>query len=184
MRVLANVVAFQVGWFACVLGAAAGQPWLGPAIVAAAVAAHLGMARRPGAEAGLIALMGMLGTLLDSVPVAAGWLAYPHGQMVAWFAPVWITALWALFATTLNVSLRWLRGRYWLAGLLGALAGPASYAAGAALGALEVRSAAGALSGLAALWGLALPGAVWLAQRLDGAGGLGEPRSVGCLRRP
>lgn len=181
---LANVIAFQLGWFACVLGAAAGQPWLGPAIASAAIAAHLVTAPQPMREAGIIALVGMLGTLLDSVPVAAGWLGFPHGQTATWLAPVWITALWALFATTLNLSLRWLHGRYWLAGLLGALAGPASYWAGAALGALEVLNPVAAWSGLAALWGLAMPSAVWLAQRLDGAGGFGEPQAVASLRRP
>jgi hypothetical protein len=30
MRLLVNFVAFQLGWFACVLGAAQGLPWLGP----------------------------------------------------------------------------------------------------------------------------------------------------------
>ncbi len=38
MRLLLNFAAFQIGWFACVLGAANGFPWLGPVVVAAVVA--------------------------------------------------------------------------------------------------------------------------------------------------
>lgn len=47
-----------------------------------------------------------------------------------------MVALWVNFATTLHTSLRWLLGRHALAALLGALGGPASYYAGARLGAL------------------------------------------------
>ena len=39
MSVLANFLVFQAGWFATVLGAANGAPWLGPvAVLAAAIA--------------------------------------------------------------------------------------------------------------------------------------------------
>ena len=53
---------------------------------------------------------------------------------MAGLAPYWIVALWMLFATTLNVTFRWLQPRPALAAALGAVFGPVSYIAGAAVG--------------------------------------------------
>ena len=44
---LLNFVAFQCGWFACVLGAARGWPWAGTAVAGAIVGAHVLRAARP-----------------------------------------------------------------------------------------------------------------------------------------
>jgi hypothetical protein len=52
--------------------------------------------------------------------------------------PPWITALWIGFATLPRFSLAWLRGKPWLAALLGGVAGPLSYLAGVRLGAVAV----------------------------------------------
>ena len=53
-------------------------------------------------------------SILDTVaPMVApqGVLAYASGQWSATLPPLWMTALWAVFATSLNVTLRWLHGR-------------------------------------------------------------------------
>jgi hypothetical protein len=76
-----------------------------------------------------------------------------------------------LFATTLNVSLRWLRGRPLLGALLGAVGGPLAYLAGAKLGGIELLEPALALSALAAGWALLLPLLQRLATELDGFAG-------------
>lgn len=47
---LVNVIAFQAGWFSCVLGAANGYPMLGPVAVLLAVSLHLAMAYKPRRE--------------------------------------------------------------------------------------------------------------------------------------
>jgi hypothetical protein len=38
---LGNFVAFQTGWFACVLGAANGMPWLGVIVAVLVVGWHV-----------------------------------------------------------------------------------------------------------------------------------------------
>ena len=119
MNVFLNFLAFQAGWFATVLGAANGAPWLGPAVVLAVVALHLRFTRRPGAEARLVACAVLLGLVADSLLLATGWIAYPNGNWLPGLAPYWIIALWALFATTFNVSMRWLRRRPLLAARAG-----------------------------------------------------------------
>ena len=47
MRLFINFLAFQLGWFASVLGAAHGLPWAGPVVVAMVVMLHLRLVRRP-----------------------------------------------------------------------------------------------------------------------------------------
>ena len=168
MTIALNVVAFQVGWFACVLGAAYGWPWAGIVAAAAAVAWHTLRAARPAQELKLVAIAVLVGALWDSTLVAAGWISFAPDAFAENLAPYWILAMWALFATTLNVSLGWLRGRLALAALLGLLAGPLAYWAGARLGALELREPAAALGALALGWALIMPGLLVLARRMDG----------------
>ena len=69
---LINFVAFQAGWFACVLGAANGLPWLGSLLVCLIVAAHIKMADRPRVELQLLLLCVMLGLVFDSILVSSG----------------------------------------------------------------------------------------------------------------
>lgn len=167
MNFALNATAFQAGWFACVLGAAYGWPWAGVAAAAGLVAFHALRAPRPRQELKLVAVAVLVGALWDSLLVAAGWIDFAPDAFAQNLAPYWILAMWALFATTLNVSLGWLRRRLALAVLLGALAGPLAYWAGANLGALELRQPAVALGALALGWSAILPGLLLLARRFD-----------------
>jgi len=115
----------------------------------------------------------LTGLVVDSLLVASGWLRYAS-PVPAGLAPYWILAMWALFATTLNVSMRWLQGKTGLAVLLGAIFGPLSYVAGQRLGALEfIDFRAGALA-LAAAWALAMPLLMLAAARFDGVRSTGS----------
>jgi hypothetical protein len=108
------------------------------------------------------------GVVADSLLVFLGWVSYPNGTWAAGFAPYWILAMWALFATTLNVSMRWMRGRFLVAVLMGAVGGPLSYLAGERLGAMQFMEPMLALAGLAILWAVSMPALVALATRMDG----------------
>jgi hypothetical protein len=115
-----------------------------------------------------LALAVALGTVWDSLLVAFGWLHYPSGQFAAWLAPYWIIALWALFATTLNVSLRWLRERHAVAAIFGAIGGPLAFYAGHRLGAVEIPDMVTTLGLLALGWAALTPALLLFARRLDG----------------
>ncbi|MDZ7643406.1 MAG: DUF2878 family protein [Woeseiaceae bacterium] len=82
-----NFAAFQVSWFAVVLSAAAGLPWIGVLVITATILLHLGTARRPGNEFALVTACGAIGAAWDSVLVAAGWAAYPSRMIVPFAAP-------------------------------------------------------------------------------------------------
>ena len=167
LRLLANIVVFQAGWFACVLGAAHGRPWLGPLAAAAVVIGWLVASPRPRPLATLIALTGIVGLCWDSWLSVLGLIGYPPGPFTPPLAPPWILALWVLFATTLPVSLRWLQGRLVLAAILGVITAPLSYYGGARLGALTLLHLQPALWAQAAGWALLLPLLLLLSRRLD-----------------
>lgn len=167
-RMLLNYGLFQAGWLACVWGAASGRPWLGPLVVFAAVVVHLAAARWPRREAMLLGACAALGLVFDTLLLQTGWVSYPNGIWLTGFAPYWMIALWVLFGTTLNLSMKWLRGRRWLAAAFGAIGGPLSYLAGQGLGGMTLIQPAWALTALAIGWGLVMPALFWLAQRLDG----------------
>jgi len=165
---LANVVLFQVGWFACVLGGAHAWPWAGTSVALAIVGWHLVRAARPRDELIVVLCCAAIGAIFDSALVAFGWVSYRSGTLVTGTAPHWLVAMWMLFATTLNVSLRWLR-RFPLAAIaLGAFGGPLAYWGGARLGAMEFTAPVAATAALAIGWGALTPILVWLARRFDG----------------
>lgn len=167
-RGLVNFALAELGWFAAVAGAAAGRPWLGPMVAIAVVAVHLIVARGRAGEWLLLVVSGLVGLILDGLLKVTGVVAYAADVAPAsWLAPVWIVALWLLFATMLNESLAWLQGRPALAAVLGAVFGPASYLAGARLEAAWFpRSTAVATVVLAVMWAVALPFLLWVAGRV------------------
>ena len=163
-----NAVLFQLGWFACVLGAARQASWIGLAAVAAIVAWHVANARERGRELRLLLLATAVGALFETLLVQAGWLRFDSGVWISGVAPFWMIALWANFATTLNVSLRSLRDRRVLTALLGAIGAPLAYFSGSRLGALELTELAPALTAVGAGWLLLSPLLFSAARRLDG----------------
>ncbi len=168
MPIVANIVAFQFGWLACVLGAAWGLPWLGASLAAVIVAWHLTRATQPMREATLVLAAAGIGALWDSLLLALGWVEFPNGMLLAGTAPYWMVALWMLFATTLNVSLSWLKRRLLIAALFGAVGGPLAYYGGAKLGAMVFVEPATALVALAVGWALLTPLLLQLARRYNG----------------
>lgn len=175
MYLLTNIIAFKIAWTSIILGAANGWPLVGPVVVLLAIAIHLRNATDPNAELLLLVLTGVSGATWDSVMVSAGWLSYPNGNFIAGVAPYWIIAMWMLFATTLNITLRWLRGRKILAAILGALIGPLSYYLGQKIGAVVIHDLPTTMIALSISWAVLLPALSMLAGRLDG---FQEPQPV------
>lgn len=167
-RNLLNFVAFQLAWFACVLGGAHDRVAAGTLAVAAVVALHLALAPRPGPEARLVAIVTAIGLGWDSLIVSLGLMSYPAGTFAPGLAPLWILAMWALFATTLNLSMGWLKGRTWLAVAFGALGGPLAYLAGKKFGGVEMTEPALALLAQGLGWAVMMPLLLRLAARLNG----------------
>lgn len=167
-RTLINFIGFQVAWFACVYGGARNLALAGTLVALAAVALHLAMALRRGPELMLVLVVTAIGTFWDSLLVSLGLLRYPAGNFAPGVAPYWILAMWALFATTLNLSMAWLKRRTWLAVLMGAAGGPLAYFAGHRLGGVELPDPALALLTQALGWAVLMPLLTRIAEHLNG----------------
>ena len=176
MLLLTNFVAFQVAWLSSVIGGAQQMPWLGPLVVSIAIALHLLRAERPRSELLLILSCGLIGAVFDSVLVAAGWVTFPSGMFSDLMAPYWIVTMWMLFGTTINLSMRWMRGRTLLAAAFGLIGGPLAYMAGHKIGGIVFVDQTAALAMLAIGWAVMMPLLMYLGERLDGVSP-GAPRA-------
>jgi hypothetical protein len=171
MRFLVNLVAFQAGWFACVLGAANGRYLLGPAVVAAGAALHLALSEDRKGQVLLLAAAALLGLVVETALSAIGATAPARDAIPSPLPPLWLIALWPNFGAALPVSLQFLRGKTALSAVLGAVAGPGAYYGGARLGALSFPGGDGfGLALLAVVWAVSVPLLVRLSERVEGAG--------------
>ena len=168
MLYILNFVAFQAGWFSSVYGGAQQMPWLGPIAVTLALLLHFNFASRPRQELILVLSCAAIGAAFDSTLVALGWVQYSSGMFSDIAAPYWIISMWMLFATTLNVSMRWLRNRRLLAAACGLLGGPITYLAGQKLGGIILVDQLAALLALGIGWAIMMPLLLWLSAAFDG----------------
>ena len=171
MNLLVNFLLYQIGWFAIVLGAGSGRPWLGSMCALALVAVHFAMVGDWPRHLLLGGFAMMLGVLLDSVQLGVGVFEFTSGSIAPWLVPPWIAVLWIQFATILPFCLRWLSARYGLSSLLGFIGGPLAFSAGERLGAvvfLPPRLPHSLI--LAVVWALALPTLVFCCDRVVGGG--------------
>jgi hypothetical protein len=167
---LINFVAFQLGWFACVLSAANNQPLLGIACALLLLSLHFSLSTQARRDLVLVSGIALIGSSWDSLLTWQQLMLFSSGQYHHNLAPAWISAMWLMFATTINVSLRWLYRRYFLAAMLGAIAGPLAYQAGAALGAVALPQPLLSLAVMSVGWALLMPLFIKLAQRIEQPG--------------
>lgn len=163
-----NFAAFQVGWFACVLGGANSLALAGTLTVIAVVALHLYLSSNPATELWLLGWIAVIGTTWDSLVVTSGVMSYPSGNFLPGFAPHWIIAMWVLFGTTLNVSMGWLKGRPIIAAIMGGVGGPLAYLTGYKLGGVAIPDLALGLVVQSIGWAILMPLLTMLASTLDG----------------
>lgn len=166
-QMIINIAGFQIGWFSCVLMAVEGIPSIGILIALLIVLLHIMSSSNRNRIIAILAITCLAGSMWDSLLINLGIFEFSSSNPVAEIVPVWIMAMWLVFATTLNVSLRWLYNRYWLAMLLGAIAGPAAYHGGAALGGMTITGGINANLIIAAGWSIILPALIYVTQTIE-----------------
>ena len=155
---LLNILGFQIGWFACVIGSANQQPWLGVLISCLVILFHISRSHQQTFECKFLAAAVIIGIVFDGIPQSLGWITFsPVNFWPDILPPPWMIMLWALFASTMNISLSWLKHKKLLAMLIGAVAGPLSYWSGARLGALQLSNVSAAIIYLTIGWGIIVP---------------------------
>lgn len=166
-KLLINFVLFQLAWFACVIGASKAMPWLGVIMTGLIVAWHLNQAPRKKPEIQLLLICLLLGGVYDQTILSLDLITYMHHGWSADLVPVWILALWLTFSTILNVSLRWMHGRYLIAVIFGAIGGPLAYIGAAKLGAVVLHGNNSYIA-LSLGWTIITPLLLSIAARFDG----------------
>lgn len=133
-----NVLSLNIGWLACIWGAAHGYHWLGLIIVAILFVIHVIWIEKHKIKAVLIvALVAMMiGFVADTLLIVMGAVEPNRWIMPPPLTTLWDVMIWANFSLALNVSLRFLQNKPLTAALLGAAFAPGTYYAGDRLGAL------------------------------------------------
>lgn len=168
-----NIAVFYVAWFICV---AWRLPWALPA-AAFVIALHLLWVRPGAGEWRVLAACMVIGIVADGILTATGVFLFQAAERGPVFGtilpPLWLIALWPVFATTLNVSLKPLIGKPILSGILGAVMGPLSYWAGFKLGAVSFPLGAPVtLAILSPLWAVLFPVLLGMANRIAAVHGV------------
>lgn len=114
----------------------------------------------------MLVLSGLVGYVADSILVLAGVLRFPAQAVLGWPSTAWMVALWVLQAAVLGGAMSWMRDRFVLAAVVGAIGGPLAYLAGVRTGAAVFGSSQlAALTAIAAMWTVAMPLLVWMERR-------------------
>lgn len=167
-NVIINFVLFQIGWFACVLGAAKQLPWVGVIFMLLFLAWHVSQAKHAKPEIILVIITVVIGGIYDQIMTKNSLLTYQsHGWSNA-LPAAWILALWAEFAMILNVSLRWMRKRWLIAISFGAIGGPLAYVGAAKLGAVTLDAPQLSYVALSVGWAIITPLLLILSEKFDG----------------
>jgi len=140
LRTAWSVVALDVGWFACVLGAAWRVHWLGAFVVSLLWAVNILTSEKDAMVSqialGLACLL--IGFGMDTILISIGtyepnrWLL-PHP-----LTTVWLLMLWLNFSLALPGSLKWFQGHLFFAAIAGSVFGPLAYLAASRLGAIRI----------------------------------------------
>lgn len=164
---IANLLFFQLAWFACVVGATYKMPWIGVVITLAILCWHLSKAKQVKPEMLLIFLALTIGGCFDQLMLSMRWIGYQNHGWDDSLVPVWILALWGAFSSTLNVSLAWLKGRYFIAMLFGAVGGPIAYLGAEKIGAVTLDGNIAYIA-LSIGWSIMTPLLFYFAKHLNG----------------
>jgi hypothetical protein len=168
-KVPLNFLLYNLTWVVAVVGASKGQPLLGPIVAGAFVVIHLLILKDHWKnELQFIIATVLIGSLLDSPLSRYGYVVFnaPDPSIVGSY-PIWMSSLWAGFAATLSLSLSWMKGRYLIGALFGAIGGPASLYAGVRLGAANFQGdELNILLFSAFEWSIAIPVVLYLHKKL------------------
>ena len=135
---LVNFILFQFGWFVVVMAAANRIEIVSIIVVINILAVHAIVVGNFKTEMLLVVVTGCIGFVVDSILIALEVFSVVGSVGIEGLAPVWLVALWMLFAITINHSLNWVRGHYLIASLLGLVFAPVAYYGGHKLGAIGI----------------------------------------------
>ena len=159
MKNTINLILFQFSWWVCVLGTAYDLSYIGPLCMLLFLTLHLFYLNPNCQEAKFIVYVLLIGTLVDTCLASTGLMSYEgiYNDSIRNLAPLWITAMWAGFAATINHSMSWLNNRPISGFLLGGVFGPLSYLTGSKFDIIHIHTSIFNISViLAIIWGISI----------------------------
>lgn len=157
---LLNGALFNVSWLLIVSSQSALVAW---SVAALHVGLHMLIMGRGRAEWMFIGLMCGFGLLIDQLLFVAGVMHLDSGGT----APLWLSALWPVLATTSLHVFSGLRTNVPLAALLGAVGGFLSYRLGVSLSDIAFGAMPASGITLALIWALLFPTMLFVARHLE-----------------
>jgi len=126
MKILGNVLIYQLIWFLSVLGGNTGAP---AGILLLLI--HLLFSQKRRVDLMMMGFLLFTGLLVDGILHQVGFITFTETGLPI---PFWLMVIWLGLAITPHHSLAWLQNRPILSMFFGALGGPAAYWAGMRLG--------------------------------------------------
>jgi len=159
VRLIIDIVGFQITWWASALGAGAGRWEPGLAVGLLVVLVQLMFSKTRAAMLATVAAAAVLGFAFETAMMASGLITYSASWPSPLLPPVWLIALWMVFATCIEATARMLGDNGLLKGaLLGAILAPVTYWAGANFSALSFTEPVWMpLAATAVAWAIATP---------------------------
>jgi len=136
LPILINALLFQALWLAAVIGSAHSVLWPSLLLTVMLLCWQLPMSRRHPTDLRVLTAAIIMGLIIDSAWVQLGFLEFTDQRPLPSLSPLWIIALWAGLALTINHSMLWLKNHPLLPPLMGLISAPLSYYAGQRLGAV------------------------------------------------
>ena len=134
-----NVISVDIGWGACVLGAAWGYHWLGMVVVLLLLIIHIAVIERN--KIWIVFVVAFItivtGFLADTLLIILGMVEPNRWLMPPPLTALWDLMIWVNFSLALDRALRFLQKTPFLAAVLGAIIAPPTYYAAGRLGALR-----------------------------------------------
>ena len=109
----------------------------------------------------------LIGCLLDQIGYSMGLISFQYHPLWISYIPLWMIALWLAFASTLNVSMRWLQPKPVLAAILGGIFGPLAYLGSAKLEVIHLTAPTYSLAWIALEWAIAMPLLFWIRRQFN-----------------
>ena len=119
---------FYLIWIGCIAGVRLNLFYLGPAITIFFIAVHLMVVEQVKREIELIFFCLLLGGIVEGLFIYFGVLTYKgYFLLSSALPPIWILCIWITLSLTINYSMAFLKGRFYLTILGGLIFGPWCY---------------------------------------------------------
>lgn len=162
-----NGIIFYTYWWLSIWGASIGNFYIGPAVAVSYFILHFIIVKDKFKEFKNLLFCVFIGFIFESILLYLGFLEY-KSMMNSSVIPIWVIILWAGYSLTVFHSFQYIKGRYFLSLIIGALFAPLIHISGAKTGAVVLNySIATSYFVLMFMWSIALPLMNYISVKFD-----------------